>query len=371
MRPVLGVVALVAVVVAAVVVVAVVRKRRRRRVSAPAAEDAAAAVSAPLQEPPTEEREEEEEEEEEEKPAAVVRRRRSTLDGPGVAMAVSAYGMCGRRDSMQDAHFVVADKKGAVAAVFDGCGGPRASALCADALRDDDVARKTLRDAAAPGAATAAFLGELERRVLDESKKGGWIDATTAVVCSANARRVAVAWLGDSRAVLARHDDEHDDAKSALAAVTLTEDHNAANPAEARRVRAAGGAVGRSEHEAYASKARSLLGKFAPGLAFKANKRSAMRVYPGGIALTRCIGARPLKRHKVVTAAAQTTTLACDGSEAFLILACDGVWDVMDADAAVRVCASVAPEKAAETLVYHAHAKGSNDNLTAVVLSWP
>ena len=43
----------------------------------------------------------------------------------------------------------------------------------------------------------------------------------------------------------------------------------------------------------------------------------------------------------------------------------------MDADAAVRVCASVAPEKAAETLVYHAHAKGSNDNLTAVVLSWP
>ena len=109
----------------------------------------------------------------------------------------------------------------------------------------------------------------------------------------------------------------------------------------------------------------------APALAFRANKKSAFRVYPGGIALTRCVGARPLKFKNLVTATPETFARPCDGAEAFLILACDGVWDVLDGAAAVKCCAAVAPEKAAETLVYHAHNKGSTDNLTAVVLSWP
>ena len=293
-------------------------------------------------------------------------RRRSTLDGPGQAMVVSAYGMCGRRESMQDAHFAVADKKGAVAGVFDGCGGARASRACADLLGGDEDRRRALRDAGAGEAAIAAWLEACEARVLAASEAGGWIDASTALVARVNGNDVAVGWLGDSRAVLAV-----DDGKGGLAALDLSVDHKASNPREAKRVRAAGGFVGRTEQEARASGARALLGKMAPALAFRANKRSAFRVYPGGIALTRCIGARPLKFKNLVTATPETFARPCDGAEAFLILACDGVWDVLDGAAAVKCCAAVAPEKAAETLVYHAHNKGSTDNLTAVVLSWP
>ncbi|KAK7236646.1 protein serine/threonine phosphatase [Aureococcus anophagefferens] len=266
----------------------------------------------------------------------------------------------------------VADKKGAVAGVFDGCGGARASRACADLLGGDEDRRARRRRRCRSRRARRGRAGPPARgpTVEPTRSEGPAVprcpDASTALVARVNGNDVAVGWLGDSRAVLAV-----DDGKGGLAALDLSVDHKASNPREAKRVRAAGGFVGRTEQEARASGARALLGRMAPALAFRAHKRSAFRVYPGGIALTRCVGARPLKFKNLVTATPETFARPCDGAEAFLILACDGVWDVLDGAAAVKCCAAVAPEKAAETLVYHAHNKGSTDNLTAVVLSWP
>ena len=56
---------------------------------------------------------------------------------------------------------------------------------------------------------------------------------------------------------------------------------------------------------------------------------------------------------------------------ATLILACDGVWDVFDDVAAAAIVAAAPPATAAEALVRAALAKGSTDNITAVVVSWP
>ncbi|CAE8673081.1 unnamed protein product, partial [Polarella glacialis] len=58
-------------------------------------------------------------------------------------------------------------------------------------------------------------------------------------------------------------------------------------------------------------------------------------------------------------------------TDRFLILACDGIWDVLQDQDAAAVCASQAGvELASHSLVRHAFASGSMDNLTALVLVW-
>eukprot|EP00434_Breviolum_minutum_P011304 symbB.v1.2.009976.t1/scaffold623.1/size335370/19 len=55
----------------------------------------------------------------------------------------------------------------------------------------------------------------------------------------------------------------------------------------------------------------------------------------------------------------------------FVVLACDGIWDVLQDQDAGAVCAGqCGVELAAHSLVKHAFAAGSGDNLTAVVLAW-
>merc|ERR1712061_223941 len=58
-------------------------------------------------------------------------------------------------------------------------------------------------------------------------------------------------------------------------------------------------------------------------------------------------------------------------TDRFLVLACDGVWDVLRDEDAIAVCASQAGvESAAHALVRYAFAGGSGDNLTALVVAW-
>ena len=108
-------------------------------------------------------------------------------------------------------------------------------------------------------------------------------------------------------------------------------------------------------------------------MAFRAHRKNPMRVYPGGITLTRAIGGLPLKRRPraVLTADAEVVTSALDGTEVALVLACDGVWDVLDAAGAADVVVGARPDDAAERLARAAFEKGSTDNITAVVVELP
>lgn len=55
----------------------------------------------------------------------------------------------------------------------------------------------------------------------------------------------------------------------------------------------------------------------------------------------------------------------------FLILACDGIWDVISDDEAVAICKEHhEADSAAHALVRKAFEVGSGDNLTAVVVAW-
>merc|ERR1719476_913952 len=55
----------------------------------------------------------------------------------------------------------------------------------------------------------------------------------------------------------------------------------------------------------------------------------------------------------------------------FLVLACDGVWDVLGDDDAVAVCIEHrSADLAAHALIRRAFEIGSDDNLTAIVVAW-
>lgn len=122
----------------------------------------------------------------------------------------------------------------------------------------------------------------------------------------------------------------------------LTEDHRASDLSEVARIEQAGGFLFRE------------------------------RVL-GVLALSRSLGDHLLKRFvighpSVMTQTLDVSTKSSEGS--FLILACDGVFDVMSDEQAVAIIRKNSSEKAgaARRLVEEALKKGSTDNVSAIVV---
>jgi len=58
-------------------------------------------------------------------------------------------------------------------------------------------------------------------------------------------------------------------------------------------------------------------------------------------------------------------------ADRFLVLATDGVWDVISNEDAVAICSAQGScELAAQTLLRRTYAANSDDNITALVLTW-
>mmetsp|Transcript_8144 Transcript_8144/g.21116 ORF Transcript_8144/g.21116 Transcript_8144/m.21116 type:complete len:298 (+) Transcript_8144:1226-2119(+) len=237
--------------------------------------------------------------------------------------------------------------------VFDGAGGPRAAKTAAaafahlfdaDRRANVDVMKDHFARAETQTLATAA-------------KKGKWPDVTTAVVAVVDADNVVVGWAGDSVALVV--DDKH--------VTALTRPHLASDPTEARRIKDAGGSVGRSPAEARASSTRKLVGKLAPAAAFGAGKKNPKRVYPGGITVTRAIGGLPLKYAdpKLVVAVPDVVVLPRNqikpGSK--LVLASDGLLEKLDHLALVDLIHNHPPDHVARV----AADKNTNDNIALAV----
>ena len=164
---------------------------------------------------------------------------------------------------------------------------------------------------------------------------------TTAVVALVGSRRLYVANCGDSRAVLCRGG----------AALPLTDDHKAAREDETARVEAAGGQI-----------------LFWNGV----------RVM-GVLAVSRAIGDHCLR--PFVIARPEVTILQRRPDDELLLLASDGLWDVLSNAEAVtlaRRCVARARERgatraaaariAATVLTRAAVDRGSRDNVTVVVV---
>ncbi|WOK91384.1 putative protein phosphatase 2C 51 isoform X1 [Canna indica] len=279
-------------------------------------------------------------------------------EGPGARLPCLSHGavsLIGRRREMEDAVAVAQGFAGGGVAgydffgVYDGHGGAKVAQACRERLHV--VLAEEVAAGGWPRAEgrwrevmAASFLrvdGEVESAAQGESEK---TVGSTAVVAVVGSKRIVVANCGDSRAVLSRGG----------AAVPLSFDHKADRPDEMQRVEAAGGRV--INWDGY-------------------------RVL-GVLATSRSIGDYYLKPF-VISEPDVTVTERTDKDE-FLILASDGLWDVVSNEAACKIArqclngrmARMFPDavsectaaEAAALLAELAISRGSQDNISVVVI---
>ncbi|TFJ80616.1 hypothetical protein NSK_008042 [Nannochloropsis salina CCMP1776] len=255
-----------------------------------------------------------------------------------------------RRSTMEDVHRVLpvfdGDACMSFVGIYDGHGGRDIVDFLATEL-EKNVARelKVEDGASVPERLERAYLlTDVQSRQAELMGSGA-----TAVTCLIKARRegegegagetvreIYTANVGDSRAVLCHQGK----------GVRLTYDHKAEDKGEQARIEAAGGFVLRS------------------------------RVL-GILAVTRSFGDHRMKDY-VIGVPYTSTTIVEDSTpeeSPFLILACDGVWDVLSDDEAVGLVRGRweregrRPEvDAAGLLVQEAMRRGSSDNITCIVV---
>ncbi|CAI1907589.1 hypothetical protein SEUBUCD646_0D02290 [Saccharomyces eubayanus] len=139
-------------------------------------------------------------------------------------------------------------------------------------------------------------------------------------------RKLYTANVGDSRIVLFRNGNS----------IRLTYDHKASDSLEMQRVEQAGGLIMKSRVNGMLAVTRSLGDKFFDTL---------------------------------VVGSPFTTSVEITSEDKFLILACDGLWDVIDDQDACELIKDInEPNEAAKVLVRYALENGTTDNVTVMVV---
>jgi len=166
------------------------------------------------------------------------------------------------------------------------------------------------------------------------------------------ALRLIVANLGDSRAVLCRGGQ----------AVSVSEDHKPTRIDEKKRIERVGGLV---------LQVRGAL-RVATSTNPNSMNKSARKEYQG-LAMTRSFGDMYFKQPiSLSIAEPEITVVPLSDKDLFLVLATDGVYDVLNnqevVDLAMRHWDD--PEEAAKNVVRSAYKRGSEDNLTVLVIQF-
>jgi serine/threonine protein phosphatase PrpC len=212
------------------------------------------------------------------------------------------------------------------AGIFDGHGGDQVADLCAVKLHRL-IARHITLNNDIMQALREAF-DEMNAQCKTYPEMGA-----TAVVALVLEQRLYIANAGDARAVLSHRSE---------GAVRLSFDHKPDVPTEKARVTSLGGHV------------YTLFG--------------CARVN-GTLAVSRAIGDTSMA--PFVSSEPFVNSIALDAQAQFLILACDGVWDVFSDKEAVefiRKLNGVSVAKAAQALLAAALEKGSMDNISVIVV---
>ncbi|OEU16444.1 protein serine/threonine phosphatase 2C [Fragilariopsis cylindrus CCMP1102] len=231
---------------------------------------------------------------------------------------------------MEDEFFVSND--GDFAAVFDGHGGKAVSRYL----------RKNLY------ANVQAFLPLVQHneQQQDDSSGNGNSESSTTNTPTTTQRTILAANIGDSRAVLCRNNKAWD----------LSRDHKPNDPDEKSRIESLGGSVvwcGDTD-------------KFGQPI----GDQGIYRVN-GNLALSRAIGDRSERPH--VTAEPEIISVPIEEGDQFIVVATDGLWDVMDSDDAVNYVnvlleSGVSRKKVATLMVQEAMRLGTYDNVTVVII---
>jgi len=238
---------------------------------------------------------------------------------------------------MEDAHTIEdklgGDEKQGFFAVFDGHGGKTAALFCQkefhpiladelskskpEELDNDEKVLEVLRNA----------YSRVDEAMKPSVPSAGCCVVTALVRVKTNGKRhIYVANAGDSRAILNRGGK----------AQCLSVDHKATNEEEAQRITSVGG--------------------------FIRNER-----VNGLVAITRSLGDHCMKSFIIGDPHLETVEL--NPEDSFLILACDGVWDVVPSQDAVDLISGDSdPTLMAKKLLVQAIKAGSTDNITVLVV---
>ena len=245
-----------------------------------------------------------------------------------------AYGVCekqGKRPYMEDRHVVLGMVGGEAVTlygVFDGHGGQQAAQYCKDNV--GDALLRSLDFPENPEEAMRDAILALDDEYLAKARSENRDDGTTLVLAMAHKGRISVANVGDSRAVLVMGNGEAKD---------LSEDHKPNSDSERKRIEALGGSV---------------------------IFWGVWRV-EGVLAVSRAIGDRMLKDY--VTAEPDFVHHDVGPDDSFVIIASDGLWDVIDSAEAAKICSDIKDaQDAADVLASEAYHRGSADNICVLVM---
>ncbi|XP_069767878.1 protein phosphatase 1E isoform X2 [Narcine bancroftii] len=217
-------------------------------------------------------------------------------------------------------------------AVFDGHGGVDA-AIYASIHLHVNLARQEIFQHDPAEALCRAFR-LTDERFVQKAARENLRCGSTGVVTFMRGNMLHVAWLGDSQVMLVRRGQ----------VVELMKPHKPDREDEKQRIEALGGCV----------------------VWF-----GAWRVN-GSLSVSRAIGDAEHKPY--ICGEADSDSTMMDGSEDYLILACDGFYDTMEPEEAVKVVADHLKENngdssmVAHKLVASARDAGSSDNITVIVV---
>lgn len=258
------------------------------------------------------------------------------------SLSWGSFATSGRRETMEDAHFLLpqlCDKKDIhVFGIFDGHRGAAAAEFSARALPGF---LQSFGDTFSPSdALTKAFLKTdtafrnelmLHRKSRRVSQKD-WYPGCTAIAALIVRDKLFVANAGDCRVILCRSGQPF----------PMSKEHVASCPNERKRVTGVGMEV------------KWLV--------------DTWRVGPAALQVTRSIGDDDLKPS--VTAEPEITETSLSAEDEYLVMASDGLWDVISNDDVVSIIKDTVKEPAmcSKRLATEAAARGSGDNITVIVV---
>ncbi|KAK6639422.1 hypothetical protein RUM43_007695 [Polyplax serrata] len=270
-------------------------------------------------------------------------------NGNGLRYGVSS--MQGWRQEMEDAHSAIIGLPGAdflkdwsFFAVFDGHYGAKVSEYCAQHLLDSILqAEEFQRSDFVPGIRSGFLMLDSSMRTLPELASGEDKSGSTAVCALVSPKQIYIANCGDSRALLCRNGEPE----------FSSEDHKPYVPVERDRIQKAGGSV-------------------------------MFQRINGSLAVSRALGDFEYKSvegkgqcEQLVSPEPEIYVLdRSESSDEFLILACDGIWDVMGNRGVChfvrsRLLISDDLQHICNQVVNTCLHKGSRDNMSIVIVTFP
>ncbi|KAI3471206.1 hypothetical protein Pfo_027869 [Paulownia fortunei] len=239
----------------------------------------------------------------------------------------------GKRASMEDFYDIKASKidgkSVCLFGIFDGHGGSRAAEFLKEHLFENLM--KHPEFVTNTKLAISETYQQTDRDFLESERDTFRDDGSTASTAVLVGNHLYVANVGDSRTIISK----------AGKAIPLSEDHKPNRSDERKRIESAGGVV-------------MWAGTWRVG---------------GVLAMSRAFGNRMLKQF--VVAEPEIQDLEVDQDFELLVLASDGLWDVVPNEDAVLIAQTEEePEGAARKLTETAFTRGSADNITCIVVKF-